>query len=197
LGGGLALFFYLPLLMARLAHQAWPGLGEGLLFNAVDGISRLAVFVVYIFLISRWGEVRRVFAYHGAEHMAVSAYEQGRDLTVRSAREYSTVHPRCGTSFLIVVMLISVLLFSLIPSAWALWAKFLARIALLPALAGVAYEIIKKGEKGGAGALAAFVSAPGKWLQRMTALPPDDDQIEVAVVALEAVLRMEKRHGVA
>ena len=193
--GGLLLFFYVPLLLTRGVQLLAPGLGKGLAFNAVDGIFRLTVFVIYIFLISRWGEVRRVFAYHGAEHMAVSAYEHGRVLSVRTARDFSTVHARCGTSFLLVIMLASILLFSLIPSGWPLWAKFLARIGLLPVLAGGAYEIIRWNAGGAASRLSALVSAPGKWLQRMTALPPDDGQIEVALVALEAVLAMEDRHG--
>ncbi len=192
LGGGLLLFFYLPLLMARGMHLAFPGLGEGLLFNTVDGIFRIAIFVLYIFLISRWGEIRRVFAYHGAEHMTVSAYEAGKDLRVDEIRRYSTVHPRCGTSFLLVVMLIGILLFSLIPSGWPIWAKFVSRVVLLPVLAGISYEVVKAGGKTGAAGLAGAVGAPGRWLQRMTALPPDDDQIEIAVVALEAVLEMER-----
>lgn len=193
--GGILLFFYLPLLLTRGVELLAPGLGKGLAFNAVDGLFRLAVFVIYILLISRWGEVRKVFAYHGAEHMAVSAYEHGRNLSVKAARDFSTVHARCGTSFLLVVMLVSILLFSLIPSGWPLWGKFLARIVLLPVLAGGAYEIVRWNTRGTAGKLAALVGAPGKWLQKMTALPPDDGQIEVALVALEAVLDMEDRHG--
>jgi len=193
--GGLLLFFYVPLLLTRGVELLVPGLGKGLAFNTVDGLFRLAVFVLYIFLISRWGEVRRVFAYHGAEHMAVSAYEHGRPLSVKTARDFSTVHARCGTSFLLVVMLVSILLFSLIPSGWPLWAKFFARIGLLPVLAGGAYEIVRWNAGATTSRLASLVSAPGRWLQQMTALPPDDGQIEVALVALEAVLQMEDRHG--
>jgi uncharacterized protein YqhQ len=173
-------------------NLAFPWLGDGLLFNTADGIFRLAIFVLYIFLISRWGEIRRVFAYHGAEHMAVSAYEAGKDLRLGEIRRYSTVHPRCGTSFLLAVMLVGILVFSLIPSGWPVWGKFLSRVALLPVLAGISYEVVKAGGKAGAGGLAGAVSAPGRWLQKMTALPPDDEQIEIAVVALEAVLDMER-----
>ncbi len=191
LAAGTALFFYLPLLLSQGVATILPFVGSGLLFNTVDGLFRLAVFLVYVLLISRWKEIRRVFEYHGAEHMAVAAYEGGADLSVEAVRGHSTMHPRCGTSFLLIVMILSILLFSLIPGQWPLWGKFLSRVVLLPALAGLSYEVVRLGASRPGGGWAALISLPGLWLQRLTTRLPEDSQIEVALAALTAVLDME------
>jgi uncharacterized protein YqhQ len=192
LGLGVGLFFYLPLLLARGLGLLAPSLGEGFLFNVADGLFRLAIFLVYLYLISLWGEIRRVFEYHGAEHMAVSAYEDGRELNVDAVRRYSTVHPRCGTSFLLIVMVVSILVFSLVPEAWPFWSKLLSRIVLLPVIAGLSYEVVRLGGKAGERKLLRAVNAPGMWLQKITTREPDDGQIEVALEALKTVLAMER-----
>jgi uncharacterized protein YqhQ len=188
---GAALFFLLPLAAAQLLRRFVPAIGAGLLFNLVDGCVRLAVFLAYLAAIGSWREIHRVFEYHGAEHMAVAAYEHGEELTVASARRHSTVHPRCGTSFLLIVMAVSVLVFSLLPGAWPFWAKLLARLVLLPAVAGISYEIVRLGSTPRFSG-AAWLTAPGFWLQRLTTRPPDDAQIEVALRAMREVLEMER-----
>lgn len=192
LGLGVALFFYLPLLLAKGLNLLVPALGEGVLFNVADGVFRLAVFLFYLYLISRWGEIRRIFEYHGAEHMAVSAYEDGGELDVETVRGYDTVHPRCGTSFLLAVMVVSIVVFSLIPPAWPFWTKLLSRIFLLPLIAGISYEVIKIGGHAGGRTLVRILNAPGLWLQGITTRRPDDGQIEVAIEALKTVLAMER-----
>ncbi len=189
---GVGLFFYLPLLLAKGMYILVPGLGEGLLFNVADGVFRLVIFLAYIYLISRWSEIGRIFEYHGAEHMAVSAYEDGRELSVDAVRRYSTVHPRCGTSFLLIVMVVSILVFSLVPEAWPFWSKLLSRIVLLPLIAGLSYEVVRLGGKAGERKLLRAINAPGMWLQRITTREPDDGQIEVALEALKTVLAMER-----
>ena len=191
LAGGLALFFYRPLLLAQGLVALVPFVGSGLLFNAVDGFFRLGVFLAYVLLIARWGEVRRVFEYHGAEHMAVAAYELGGELSVEAVRGHSTMHPRCGTSFLLIVMVLSIGLFSLIPGHWPLWGKFLSRVILLPVLAGLSYEVVRLGSGGAGTRWTVLLSRPGLWLQHLTTRRPDDGQIEVALAALTTVLEME------
>jgi uncharacterized protein YqhQ len=191
LGLGVGLFFYLPLLLAMGLSLLAPSLGEGLLFNIADGLFRLVIFLVYLYLISLWGEIRRVFEYHGAEHMAVSAYEDGKELSIETVRAYDTVHPRCGTSFLLAVMVVSIMVFTFIPPAWPFWAKFLSRIVLLPLIAGISYEVIRLGGRIGGGGWGRVLNAPGRWLQKMTTRDPDDAQIEVALEALKAVVAME------
>lgn len=192
LGLGVTLFFYLPLLMAKGMNLLVPALGEGALFNVADGLFRLAIFLLYLYLISRWGEIRRIFEYHGAEHMAVSAYEAGGELDVETVRRYDRIHPRCGTSFLLAVMVVSVVVFSLVPPAWPFWAKLLSRIVLLPLIAGISYEVIRVGGRAGGRTLAKVLNAPGLWLQGITTRTPDDGQLEVAIEALKAVLAMER-----
>lgn len=195
LGAGIGLFFLLPLLLAQGLRHLVPELGGGFLFNLVDGIIRLFVFFLYIGVISSWGEIRRVFEYHGAEHMAVAAYEHGEDLTVANARKYSPVHPRCGTNFLLIVMAVSILVFSLLPGPWPLWAKLVARLILIPVVAGASYEVVRYGAVEDR-VWSAGLRAPGLWLQRLTTRPPSDSQIEVALHALREVLEMEGREGV-
>ena len=154
--------------------------------NLIEGILRLALFVTYVFIISKMEDIRRVFQYHGAEHKTIYCYENEEELSVENIRKYSTLHPRCGTSFLFVVMMVSMILFSMI--AWKdPISRMLIRLALLPVVAGISYEIIKIAGKSQS-ALMGVVSYPGMVMQKLTTLEPDDSQIEVAIEALKNVL---------
>jgi uncharacterized protein YqhQ len=166
---------------------------NSLLFNLTDGVLRMALFLGYVSGISFMKDIRRVFEYHGAEHKSIAAYEAGVELTVQNARQYSCIHPRCGTSFLLAVIALSILLFSLIPGSWPLWAKGLSRIVLLPVIAGLGYEFIKYSAKNSGNALIKVLMLPGLWLQRLTTREPSDDQIEVAIRALNEAIAMEPR----
>ncbi len=157
-----------------------------LLLNLIEGIVRLSIFIIYVSLISRLEDMRRVFQYHGAEHKAIYCYEHGEELTVENTRKYSTLHPRCGTSFLFIVMMVSMILFSLI--GWPnLLVRVVSRLALLPIVAGISYEIIRFAGKS-TSPIMALVSYPGMMMQRLTTVEPDDSQIEVAIAALKGVL---------
>lgn len=185
---GIGLFFFLPLALTQGISRLAPALGAGFAFNLVDGLMRLGMFILYLSLIALWSEIRRVFEYHGAEHMVVSAYEHGDPLTVAGARAHSTRHPRCGTNFLLVVVAVSVLVFAFVPGPWGFAAKFFSRLALLPVVAGISFELLRLGGR----PKARFLAAPGNWLQALTTRPPSDDQIEVALRALREVLDMER-----
>ena len=187
---GLALFFYLPLKLTE-----WLGVQNGTVFNLVDGGIRLVIFLAYLGLISLWKEMRRIFEYHGAEHKSIFAFEAGRPLTLRGVRAFSTHHPRCGTSFLLVVMLVSIAVFIPLGRPDGV-AERLVRFLFLPVIGGVSYEIIKlSGSKRGK-LLARLLVAPGLWLQRITTREPDAAQLEVALVALKSSLNLEVGSGV-
>lgn len=187
------LYKFVPLYMTT-ALQKWAPVIQGrVMFNVVDGIIRIALFVGFLFLISRWKDIRRVFEYHGAEHRTVFAFESGQPLTVEYAQRFPTWHPRCGTSFLMVVMVVSIVLYTLLPfESFAF--RFLGRIALLPVVAGVSYEVIRFAAKRRQGVL-AFLTLPGLWLQRITTQPPSDDQTAVAICALDGAMALEKSQG--
>lgn len=188
----LGLFLALPLLLTNLLGARYAAVsGNSIVFNVTDGVFRVALFLGYISGISFMKDIRRVFEYHGAEHKTIAAYEAGDELTVENARKYSRVHPRCGTSFLLVVIALSIILFSLIPGSWPLWAKGLARLVLLPVIAGLSYEFIKYSAKHGSLPVIRALMQPGLWLQRLTTREPSDDQIEVAVRAVNEALAME------
>jgi uncharacterized protein YqhQ len=159
----------------------------------VDGVIRLALFLLFIWAVSLMKDIRRVYQYHGAEHKTVFAFENGDSLATSSVQKYSTFHPRCGTSFLMTVMIISILVYTLIPVT-TFWARFAVRIALLPVITGLSYEIIRFAAKH-RGSLFAMMTAPGLWLQRITTQPPSDDQADCAIVALEHAMSLEKQHG--
>ncbi|MEJ2720082.1 MAG: DUF1385 domain-containing protein [bacterium] len=182
LGLGILLFFYVPLLLTEVI-----GVENGVVFNLVDGAFRLAIFLGYIYAISRWGEMRRVFQYHGAEHMTIYAFESGEELTPASARQYSTFHPRCGTSFLIVVMLVSVVVFVFLGKPSSIGDRLL-RFAMIPLIAGISFEFIKLSARKRFDAFMRPAVWPGLALQRITTKPPTDDMLEVAIAALEASL---------
>lgn len=190
----LGLFLGLPLLLTNLLGMKYDAvLKNSVLFNLTDGALRVALFLGYISGISFMKDIRRVFEYHGAEHKAIAAHEAGVELTVANARPYSRIHPRCGTSFLIAVVALSILVFSLIPGTWPLWAKGLSRIILLPLIAGLGYEFIKYSAKHDGNPLVKALMMPGLWLQRITTREPSDDQVEVALRSLKEALAMEPR----
>ncbi len=190
----IGLFLALPLLLTNLLGMKYVALGKySLLFNLTDGAFRVVLFLGYVSGISIMKDIRRVFEYHGAEHKAIGAFEAGVELTVQNAKGYSRIHPRCGTSFLLTVIVLSILLFSMIPGNWPLWAKGLSRLFLLPVIAGLGYEFIKYSAKNSAHPVIRSLMLPGLWLQRLTTREPSDDQIEVALRALNEAIAMEPR----
>jgi len=189
----LFLYKFVPLYLATVLGKPFPVLRGRILFNLADGVIRMAIFVSFLYLISQWKDMRRLFEYHGAEHRVVFNYESGRPVTVENAQSFSTFHPRCGTSFLLVVMLVSIAVYTLLPFDSFL-LKLLGRIALLPLIVGVSYEAIRYAGKHRSG-LMATLTAPGLWLQRITTKPPADDQTAVAIRALEGAMALEKEQG--
>ena len=187
------MYKYIPLLAATELKKIDPALGGRIIFNLVDGAIRLVLFLLFIWGVSLWKDIRRVYEYHGAEHKTVFAFENGDPLTTASVQKYSTFHPRCGTSFLMTVMLISIGFYLLVPFT-TFWARFASRIVLLPVIAGVSYEIIRFAAKH-RGSLFALMTAPGLWLQRITTKPPSDDEAECAIVALNQAMSLEKERG--
>ncbi len=159
-------------------------------FNLIDGLIRMLFFVVMIFTMSRLKDIRRVFEFHGAEHKTVFAWEAGLDLTPENATTQRRQHPRCGTSFLMVVMLVAIVLFSVVKFD-ALWLNLLVRIILMPVVAGLSYEIIRYAAKKESSAIFKIMTIPGLWLQNITTQEPDDSQLEVAIAALKESLKLE------
>lgn len=177
----IGLFVIIPTYAAKFLHEA---LTDPILLNLVEGLLRLAIFFGYVLAISQMKDIQRVFQYHGAEHKTIHAYEAGVDLTVENVRRYSRLHPRCGTNFLLIVMLVSIVMFAFL--GWPdLWLRILSRIVLLPVVAGLAYEMIRFAGRSEASWVAVAIQ-PGLWLQKLTTREPNDDQIEVAIRALEA-----------
>ena len=187
------MYKFLPLLATTELKRVNPVFGQQIVFNLVDGVIRLALFVAFIWATSLLKDIRRVYEYHGAEHKTVFAFENGDPLDITSVQKYPTFHPRCGTSFLMTVMLISILIYMLFPLT-SFWARFAIRIALLPVIVGVSYEIIRFAAKH-RGSLFAVMTAPGLWLQRITTRPPSDDEAECAIVALDRAMALEKERG--
>ena len=187
------MYKYLPLLAATELKKANPALGGQIMFNLVDGAVRLILFLLFIWGVSLFPDIRRVYEYHGAEHKTVFAFENGDPLETAAVQKYSTFHPRCGTSFLMTVMLISIGFYMLVPFT-TFWARFASRIALLPVIAGVSYEIIRFAAKH-RGSLFALMTAPGLWLQRITTKPPSDEMAQCAITALDHAMALEKEHG--
>jgi uncharacterized protein YqhQ len=187
------MYKYLPLLAATELKRYNPAFGGQIVFNLIDGAVRLVLFLLFIWGVSLFPDIRRVYEYHGAEHKTVFAFENGDPLETAAVQKYSTFHPRCGTSFLMTVMLISIGFYMLIPFT-TFWARFASRIALLPVIAGVSYEIIRFAAKH-RGSLFALMTAPGLWLQRITTQPPSDEQAQCAIVALDHAMALEKDNG--
>jgi uncharacterized protein YqhQ len=187
------MYKYLPLVAATELKKFNPALGGQIMFNLIDGAVRLILFLLFIWGVSLFPDIRRVYQYHGAEHKTVFAFENGDPLSTTAVQKYSTFHPRCGTSFLMTVMLISIGFYMLIPFT-TFWARFVSRIALLPVIAGVSYEIIRFAAKH-RGSLFALMTAPGLWLQRITTKPPSDEQAQCAITALDHAMTLEKERG--
>jgi uncharacterized protein YqhQ len=159
----------------------------------MDGVIRMVLFLAFLLVVSRMKDMRRVWEYHGAEHKVVFNFESGQPVTVENAQKFVTFHPRCGTSFLIVLMLLAIPIYAFLPfDSFVL--KFVARIALLPLIIGVSYELIRYAAKHQQGLLAT-ITTPGLWLQRITTKPPADEQAAVAIHALEQAMELEKSQG--
>jgi len=187
------MYKYLPLLATTELKKVDPIFGGQFMFNLVDGLIRIAMFLLFVWGVSLFKDIRRVYEYHGAEHKTVFAFENGDPLNTREVQKYTTYHPRCGTSFLMTVMIISMVVYMAIP-VHTFWARFGIRIALLPLIAGVSYEIIRYAAKH-RGSLFALMTAPGLWLQRITTQAPDDSQVECAIVALDQAMALERQNG--
>ncbi|OGO40492.1 MAG: hypothetical protein A2147_04045 [Chloroflexi bacterium RBG_16_57_8] len=189
LGLMVILFYIVPLLLTRLLN-----IESSILFNIVDGLIRVTIFVIYLRLMGLMRDLKRVFAYHGAEHKVVNAYEAGVPMETDAVRRFSTAHVRCGTSFLFAVVMISILVFALV-GIRSTWLMVLSRIVLIPVIAAVSYEIIYFAGRHSDHIFARILSAPGLWLQSLTTREPDDGQIEVALVALKGVIAAEQPDG--
>src|SRR5205807_3208249 len=188
---GVGLFILAPLGLTNLIrHYLAPGMGN-IAYNAIDGLLRAIFFFVYILSISFMDEIKRVFQYHGAEHKTVYTFEANEELTVENARTKSTLHPRCGTSFLMFVMAISILVFSLVPSTVPFAVKFLARVVLIPLIAGLAYEVIRFSARHLGNPVCRLLTRPGMLLQKITTNEPDDLQLAVAITALKEALMFD------
>lgn len=189
----IAVFMYFPLSVSNWIKKDQ----NPFLFNLMAGAVRIALFLAYIRLISLWKDIRRIFEYHGAEHKSIFAYEDDLPLTVEFAKKYATHHPRCGTSFLLIVAVVCILLFALVDGIIisifgpypTVLHRFAVHFAFIPLVSGVSYEILKASEKGKNNAVVAVFIKPGLWLQRITTREPDDGQLEVAIAALKAAIK--------
>lgn len=189
----LFLYKFVPLFLATRLGKVYPQLSGHMMSNVVDGVIRIAIFLTFLYVLSRMKDIRRMFEYHGAEHKVVFNFESGKDVNIANAQSFSTFHPRCGTSFLFVMMILAIPVYALIPFDDFL-SKFLCRIVLLPLIVGVSYELIRFAAKR-RGSFLATITAPGLWLQRITTKPPADEQAEIAIRALEGAMALEKSQG--
>src|SRR3954451_5614131 len=187
------MYKFIPLYLATWLKGIYPALNGRIPFNLTDGLIRMAIFVLFMFGLSLMKDIRRVFEFHGAEHKVVFNFESGKPVNVENAQAFTTFHPRCGTSFLFVVIIVSIIFYTFIPFDGFV-AKLLCRIALLPVITGVSYELIRFAAKR-RGSVLATMTAPGLWLQRITTKPPADDQTAVAIRALEGAMALEKQQG--
>jgi uncharacterized protein YqhQ len=199
LGLGIGLFFFLPLLAAELLGVQ----RDALRFNLIAGLLRVGLLLLYMWGISHWGEIRRVFQYHGAEHKSIFALEAGAELSVGGVRPFGRLHPRCGTSFMLIVVLLAILVFALVDSLFAvvfghpqnLLERFATHLAVLPLIGGIGFELLKLSGRKRNHPLTRALIRPGLWLQRITTREPDDDQLEVALVALQRALGEDGREA--
>ncbi|MGI8658313.1 MAG: DUF1385 domain-containing protein [Candidatus Limnocylindria bacterium] len=186
----IGLFFLLPLFLSTFAEGATD---SDIVANAVEGLIRLVIFIAYIAAIGLMSDIRRVFAYHGAEHKAISAYEADRPLTPEEVDAFGTAHTRCGTTFILIVVVISIFFFSLVPRTGVpLPLLFLSRIVLVPVIAGFAYELVRFGARHYGSPIVRAVYAPGLWLQSLTTRPPDRSMLEVSIASLESCLASDR-----
>jgi uncharacterized protein YqhQ len=187
------MYKFVPLYLVTKLKTVYPAFAGRIAFNVTDGLIRLAIFLAFMYAISLMKDIRRVFEYHGAEHKVVFNFESGQPVTVPNAQRFTTFHPRCGTSFLFVVLMVSMVVYTFIPFDGFL-AKLVSRIALLPLITGLSYELIRFAAKR-RGSILATLTAPGLWLQRITTKPPADDQTAVAIRALEGAMALEESQG--
>ncbi|HID15345.1 MAG TPA: DUF1385 domain-containing protein [Candidatus Atribacteria bacterium] len=188
IGMFVALFIFLPLSVAQITSKIYHN--NVILFNLVEGVVRIAIFLAYIWIISLFPDIKRVFQYHGAEHKTIHAYENGDPLIPDEVKKYTTLHPRCGTSFLMVSMVIMIVLYSFLGRPSFL-IRFLSRIALIPVVVGISYEFLRFSSENLKNIFVQMLIAPGLWLQKLTTKDPDSKQLEVAIEALKAVLDEE------
>jgi uncharacterized protein YqhQ len=186
---GVALFFMVPLFATRYLID--PYINSNLLRNVFEGLIRIGIFIAYIKVIGLIPDIKRVFAYHGAEHKVVNAYEAGVPLEVESVKNYSTAHARCGTAFLFIVLIVAIFVFALVGQP-TLWIRILSRIALIPVIAVISYEIMKFGAGHTKNPIVRILLAPGLMLQAITTREPDDSQIEAAISALNEVIKIDQ-----
>ena len=189
----IALYKFLPLYLATLISHHIELLSGRFAINMVDGVIRIAIFLGFMFALSQMRDMYRLFQYHGAEHRVVFNYESGKPVTVENAQRFVTWHPRCGTSFLFVVLIVSMIGYAFLPID-NFWAKLVARVALLPLIVGISYEAIRFAAKRRSGIL-SILTTPGLWLQRITTKPPEDSQTQVAIFALNGAMELERAHG--
>jgi uncharacterized protein YqhQ len=180
-----ALFFMAPLFITR-----WLDIANPIFFNLVDGLIRLAIFILYLWAVSLMPDIRRVFAYHGAEHKTVNGFEAGASLEPESLKKYSKAHIRCGGSFLFAVLIIAIIIFSLVGKP-DLWLLILSRIVLLPVIAALGYEVIFFGARHPDNFFVKIILAPGLWVQSFTTREPDNGQLEVAIAAMKAAVEAD------
>ena len=183
-----ALFFMAPLFLTKLFD---PYINSSLVFHLIEGFIRLGIFIAYLKLMTLVPDIKRVFAYHGAEHKTVNAYEAGVPLEVEAVREYDTTHVRCGTSFLFAVLIIAIIVFALVGRP-AVWLMVLSRILLIPVIAALGYEFIYFGANHIKNGFVRAILAPGLWLQTLTTREPDDSQLDVAISALSKVVEIDQ-----
>jgi uncharacterized protein YqhQ len=192
----IALYKFVPLYLATQIGHAIPAVGSRLAVNLMDGVIRIGIFIGFLWMLSRLKDIHRVFEYHGAEHKVVFNFESGQAVTVENAQRFVTWHPRCGTSFLLVVMVISLVVYAFLPFDSFL-LKLVSRIVLLPLIAGVSYEVLRFAAKrqGAGNGLMVAMTQPGLLLQRVTTQPPSNEQTEVAIFALERAMELERAQG--
>jgi hypothetical protein len=185
LGFAVALFFLAPLFLTRLLN-----INSAIWFNVVEGLVRLAIFILYLRVVSWMPDIKRVFAYHGAEHKAVNGFEAGAALEPGAIKGYSKAHVRCGGSFLFVVLILAIIVFTIVGKP-ALWIMILSRILLVPVIAALGYEVIYFGARHTNNILVKIILAPGMWLQSLTTREPDESQLEVAIAALKTAVEAD------
>jgi uncharacterized protein YqhQ len=189
----IVLYKVVPLWLTERIQVTYPAVQNQLLFNLVDGLIRIAIFLGFLFALSRFKDIRRLFEFHGAEHKVVYNFESRTPVTTENAQAFSTLHPRCGTSFLLVVMVISMVLYMFLPVSGVV-AKMAVRILCIPLVAGLSYELIRFAARR-RGSLLSLMTAPGLWLQKITTQPPDNAQVDVAIHALNGAMDLEKKQG--
>ena len=186
------LFKFLPLLITKFIFNKGMIGSSRTVFNLIDGLFRISIFILYILIISRIKDVKRLFQYHGAEHKAVNCFEAGKKFTVENVKKYSTLHPRCGTSFIIIVLFVAILVFSVIKIDINFWLLLVFRVPLILPIAGISYELLKLSDKFKNNKIINSITKPGLWLQKITTRQPNKKQIEVAIISVKNILKLEK-----